>query len=234
MMMSEEALKQKNKKKILLVSLAVFFFLAQVFAQKSLHRYPENPRETFLYLPSGDYLKPLSLGYHQVIADVLWIQTVNYFGSHFMTDKEYPWLYHMLSLIIDLDPRFDFPYYFGGIVLSMEADQKERANAILARGMEAYPEKWEYPFYIGFNHYYHEGNLAEAFPFIEKAAALPNAPAFVESLVGTLYLKTGKKETALRFFRKMYENTNDALVRQKISMKIDRILAEEVNNDTRD
>lgn len=224
----------KIKKRILLYILVLFFCIAQVFAQNALRQYPADETENFLYLPSGDYLKPLALGYNQVLADLLWIQAVHYFGSHSTTDKEYPWLHHILSIIIDLDPQFDFPYYFGGIVLSMEANQKDRANDILARGMEAYPEKWEYPFYIGFNHYYHDGNPAAALPFIEKAATLPKVPEFVKSLVGTLYLETGKKETALQFFRKIYENTSDDLVREKISMKVEKILSEGVNHDIRD
>lgn len=222
------------KKGVLLIGVILPLFFAQAYLQKSLNQYKVDQRETFLYLPSGDYLKPLALGYNQVLADLLWIQAVHYFGSHFLTDKEYPWLDHILNLIIDLDPRFDFLYYFGGIVLSMEAGQKERANAILARGMEAYPEKWEYPFYIGFNHYYHEGNPSAAIPFIEKAATLPRAPRFVKSLVGTLYVKTGNKNTALEFFRKTYENTNDVLLRKKISMRIEKLLSEEVHDDARD
>ncbi|NOY85448.1 MAG: hypothetical protein GXO96_11630 [Nitrospirae bacterium] len=224
----------KTKKVVLIIGVVLPLFFTQAYLQQPLNAYKVNQREDFLYLPSGDYLKPLALGYNQVVADLLWIKTVHYFGSHFTTDKEYPWLHHILSIIIDLDPQFDFPYYFGGIVLSMEADQKDRANDILARGMEAYPEKWEYPFYIGFNHYYHDGNPAAALPFIEKAAALPKVPEFVKSLVGTLYLETGKKETALQFFRKIYENTSDDLVREKISMKVEKILSEEVNHDIRD
>lgn len=227
-------LSPKLKKIVFPISLVLFLFFAQIYVQKSFEQYPVNQNESFLYLPSGDYLKPLALGYKQVLADLLWIQAVHYFGSHYMTDKEYPWLYHILNLIIDLDPRFDFPYHFGGIVLSIEANQKDRANAILARGMEAYPDKWEYPFYIGFNHYYHEGNPSMAIPYIEKASVLPKVPTFVQSLVGTLYLETDKKETALEFFRKIYENTNDKILRRKISIKIERILSQGINNDERD
>ncbi len=100
--------------------------------------------------------------------------------------------------------------------------------------MEAYPGKWEYPFYIGFNYYYHEGNPSAAIPYIEKAAQLPKAPAFVQSLVGTLYAKAGKKETALAFFRKIYENTTDVMMREKISKRIEKILSEGENNAPRD
>ncbi len=193
--------------------------------QKKLETYKSVEMESLLYLPSGKYLKPLALGYNQMLADLLWIKTVSYFGNHFMTDKEYPWLFHILSLIIDLDPRFDFPYYFGGVVLSLEASQAENANKILERGIEAYPDRWEYPFYIGFNHYYHLGDPLKAAPYIEKAAALPRSPEFVKSLVGTLYMKAGEDEIALKFFRKAYQNTTDEMIKEKIVEKIEKILS---------
>lgn len=202
--------------------------------QKKLDQYKTHEVESLLYLPSGKYLQPLSLGYQLMFADLLWIKTITYFGGHFMGDGEYPWLYHILSLIIDLDPRFDFPYYFGGVVLSLEAAQVENANKILVRGIEAYPDKWEYPFYIGFNHYYHRGDAALAAPYIEKAATLPGAPEFVKSLVGTLYMKSGADETALKFFREAYGNTKDALIKKKIEGKIEEILSRRKKNDTGD
>lgn len=214
------------KKAALLMGVVLSLFFAQAYLQKSLSRYQVDQSESFLYLPKGDYLKPLALGYDQVLADLLWVKTVAYFGSHYMSDQKYPWLYHMLTLIIDLDPRFDFPYYFGGIVLSLEASQIEHANSILERGIQAYPEKWEYPFYIGFNHYYHEGNPETALPYLERAAVLPKAPEFITSMVGTLYTKTKGSEVALAFFREAYQNTKDENIRQKIAEKIEKLLAE--------
>jgi len=195
--------------------------------QTRMDRY-ERPRfESLLYLPSGKYLKPLSLGYNQVAADLLWMKTISYFGSHFLDDQAYPWLAHILNLIIDLDPRFDFPYYFGGVVLSLEASNLEDANKILARGMEAYPDKWEYPFYIGFNHYYHQGDPETALPYIERAAILPKSPDFVRSMVRTLHQKTGRAETSLRFFREALNNAQDEMIKKKVAEKIKQILSEE-------
>ncbi len=229
-----ENLSPRTKKVVLILGVLLPLFFAQANLQKSLNAYQVNQKESFLYLPSGEYLKPLVLGYNQVVGDLLWIQAVHYFGSQDMGDKDYRWLYHILTLIIDLDPRFDFPYYFGGIVLSIEADEKNHANDILARGMEAYPEKWEYPFYIGFNHYYHDENPSAAIPYIEKAATLPKAPGFVKSLVGTLYSKTGRKKTALDFYRKTYKNTNDEMLRRKLSIKIENLLSEGLRSNVGD
>ncbi len=200
--------------------------------QTQLDQYESVEVESLLYLPSGEYLQPLSLGYQLMIADILWIKTITYFGGHFMGDGEYPWLYHILTLIIDLDPRYDFPYYFGGVVLSLEASQAENANKILAKGIKAFPDKWEYPFYIGFNHYYHQGDAETAAPYIEKASKLPGAPEFVKSLVGTLYMKAGADKTALKFFREAYGNTSDEMIKQKIEIKIKEILSKREQHDT--
>ncbi len=219
-------------KKRTVILLLILLSAALWGIQKKLDQYKSVEVESLLYLPSGEYLQPLSLGYQLMLSDMLWIKTITYFGSHFMGDGEYPWLYHILSLIIDLDPRFDFPYYFGGVVLSLEAAQAENANKILARGIEAYPEKWEYPFYIGFNHYYHRGDAARAAPYIERAAKLPGSPEFVKSLVGTLYMKVGADETALKFFREAHQNTSDALIKKKIEIKIEEILSRREQHDT--
>lgn len=214
----------------LIISVVIILAIAQVFIQKRLEAYRSVEKESLLYLPSGKYLQPLTLGYNQMVADLLWIKTVAYFGGHYMTDKEYPWLFHILNLIIDLDPRFDFPYYFGGIVLSLEASQAENANKILERGIEAYPINWQYPFYIGFNLYYHLGDPLKAAPYIERASILPGAPQFTKTLSGTLYEKSGKHNTALDFFREVYKNTSDEIVRKKVADRIEKILSKKMED----
>ncbi|MDC4223415.1 MAG: hypothetical protein MPW15_04075 [Candidatus Manganitrophus sp.] len=161
------------KRNVGIIIILAFFLITLWGIQKELHAYKTEQVESLLYLPSGKYLKPLAFGYDQLLADLLWMKTISYFGGHFMSDKQYPWLAHMLNLIIDLDPRFDFPYYFGGVVLSLEASQIEEANKILERGIEAYPDRWQYPFYIGFNYYYHKKDAQRGLPYLEKAASLP-------------------------------------------------------------
>lgn len=207
----------------LMWGVVISLILGMTQVQKTLLQYKPTEQETLLYLPSGKYLKPLALGYNQLLADFLWMKTISYFGGHFLGDKQYPWLAHMLNLIIDLDPRFDFPYYFGGVVLSLEASQVEQANQILTRGIEAYPNRWEFPFYIGFNYYYHQKDFSKAIPYFEKASSLPNAPAYLKGMVARLYEKTGKQEESLHFYEEVYQNTADELIRQKIKEKIDQI-----------
>lgn len=219
------------KKKFYTICALVLLSFSLVYTQDKLSEYPSHKTESFLYLPSGKYLKPLVLGYNQAVGDLLWIRAVSYFGNHSMTDQEYPWLYHILNLIIDLDPLFDFPYYFGGIVLSLEASQPKKANEILERGIKTYPNKWNYHFYIGFNNYYHLGDPLKAIPYMERAASLPDAPAFTQTIVGTLHMELGERDAALKFFRELYENTTDEMIKQKVGYRIQKILSKEDAHD---
>jgi tetratricopeptide (TPR) repeat protein len=216
-------IKSEGKKKALAVCMTMTLLFGLVQTQRKLATYQATVGESLLYLPSGKYLKPLALGYDQLFADLLWMKTISYFGGHFMSDRQYPWLAHMLNLIIDLDPRFDFPYYFGGVVLSLEASQIEQANRILERGMEVYPDRWQYPFYIGFNYYYHQKDVARAFPYLQKAASFSEAPDFLKRMVARLNEEAGNRVEALHFYEEVYRNTDDEMLRQKVKEKIDQI-----------
>src|SRR5206468_12503187 len=48
-----------------------------------------------VYLPRAEYLRPMSLGWQNALADVLWFRTISYFGDHYRNDRTYPWLAQM-------------------------------------------------------------------------------------------------------------------------------------------
>ena len=120
---------------------------------------PQKSMEVYMDIPSGDLLKPFTLGFNQVIADYFWIKTVGYFGEHLMSDRNYPWLYHMLDLVTTLDPHCIWPYYFGGIILSLEAHQVDQSNLILKKAIHYHPDNWQFLFFLGFNYWYHDNNF---------------------------------------------------------------------------
>lgn len=211
----------------LLVSLAILSLFLGAF---SLHLkldamgVEHESMQVYMYIPSGQFLKPFTLGFNQLIADYFWIKTISYFGDHLMSDREYPWLYHMLDLVTTLDPNFIWPYYFGGIVLSVEAKQVEESNLILKKGMAHHPGVWKFPFYIGFNYWFHYNNPREAASYIEKAAGLPGAPDYLKTFPARLYSEAGKNAAAVRFLMEMLKNTQEPRLRAKIEKRIKDIL----------
>ena len=180
--------------------------------------------EVFMYIPSGTFLKPFTLGFNQLTADYFWIKTISYFGDHLLSDRKYPWLYHILELVTTLDPMCKWPYFFGGIVLSLEAEQVEQSNLILEKAMRYHPGVWNFPFYLGFNYWYHYNDPAKAASYIERAAKLPGSPAYLKTFPARLYSEAGQKEVALQFLQEMLKKTQDPKMRARITKRIEEIL----------
>jgi tetratricopeptide (TPR) repeat protein len=183
-------------------------------------RFQRRRIERLLYIPSGRFLKPAVLGYDNLAADYLWMKAIGYFGGHYMSDQKYPWLPHILELITDLDPRFRIVYYFGGIVLAIEADKVEESTALLEKGMENFPDYWKFPFFIGFNHFYYRGDFVTAAEYISRAATLPGHPEYLPKLAASLYARGGRLEDAVAFLWAVEANLEDERLKRKIREKI--------------
>ena len=210
------------------LTLCLLFFCIygiQTFIDHSFYR---DKEERLLYIPSGKFLKPICIGFDNFVADLLWIKAIGYFGSHYLTDRSYKWLYHILDLITTLDPLFRYPYEFGGIVLALEGGNPEQSTAIMKKGIEHYPEYWRLHFYIGFNYFYYHKDLKNGSYYITKAAQLPGHPRYLPKLAASLLTQSGEKETALSFLKQLYENTDDEWLKNQIKMKMDALEAEKL------
>ncbi len=194
---------------------------AQALLQRSFERaWPERALEQLHFLPSGRHLKVLSVGFSNLAADLLWIKAIGYFGGHALTDREFPWLHHILDQVTTLDPPFRYPYLFGGIVLAVEAKSSESSIALLAKGMRQYPGEWRFPFYIGFNYFYHQQDPARAAEFMRYASSLPGRPGYLPRLAASLMAETGRLDSAIAFLETMLAGARDESERYMIVQKI--------------
>ena len=210
-----------------LIFISLVFLLVGVFSiHRKLDKFqsPLKTMEVYMFIPSGDFLKPFTFGFNQVIADYFWIKTVGYFGEHLMSDRNYPWLYHILDLVTTLDPQFIWPYYFGGITLSLEAEQVEQSNLILKKAIHYHPDNWQFLFFLGFNYWYHDNNLLMAAAYLKQAAMNPNAPPYLKTFPARLYSEAGQKNAAIQFLLEMKKNIQDIHMRAEIDKRIEEIL----------
>lgn len=212
---------------------AVFLLTVLLLLQAGLQhsfarRYPAKNIENLLYLPKGEGLKIMSLGFRSLMADVLWMKAIGYFGGHTFTDQQYPWLYHILDQVTDLDPPFRSPYIFGGVVLSVAADSAEESIALLRKGMDYHPDDWRLPFYIGFNYFYYLKDPVRASEYIQVAATLPARPQYMPFLAASLMTEAGRLETAIAFLETVAANTQEEYVRRQIAEKIALLRAGEI------
>lgn len=199
---------------------------AQAGVQRSFERaWPQRRFEQLMYVPTGRHLKALTLGFSNLAADVLWIKAIGYFGGHALSDREYPWLHHILDQVTTLDPSFKYPYLFGGIVLAVERESAEESIALLTKGMTQYPGEWRYPFYIGFNAFYHLHDPERAALFMRHAASLPGSPEYVPRLAASLMAESGRVAAAVLFLETMAEGSRSESERANIRRKIEALRA---------
>lgn len=179
--------------------------------------------EEAVTLPSPRLLKPALLGYHDLVADLYWLRTIQYFGKHLMDDERYPLLAPLLDFTTGLDPQFVEAYAYGHLFLLHFAEDREGAIALLRRGIAANPRNWELAYDLGRIYYLDLHDDAEALKWFERADRLPGRPEFIHRFVARMYAATGQRETAVEMWRQIYETTPYDSVRAIAERELKRL-----------
>ena len=171
-------------------------------AYREQHFKTSESEEQVLYVRSPAVMTRLALSFRDAFADLYWIRAIQHYGATRLSsspDKHYELLYPLLDLTTSLDPRFSIAYRFGSLFLSEEApggaDRPDQAIALLQKAMAANPERWEYPYDIGFV-YYRSRQYPKAVEWFRKAASVPDAPSWLNPLVGVTLAKGGDLQTS--------------------------------------
>jgi hypothetical protein len=215
---------------IMLVAMAVLLLVMNIGLRLDLsHRHDATTttREQLRFLPRGEWLRPLVLGYHHVAADVLWLEIVQVLGERDVRQSEYEWLFHALDVVTTLDPRYTYAYDLGGVVLAELAGRVDWSNALLEKGHASNPEAWRLPFQLGFNAFFHQQEYVRAADYMAMAARLPGRPAYVPELAARLYVEGKQPALALHFLDVMRQQTQDEQVRAVLERRRVEVLLEQ-------
>jgi hypothetical protein len=181
-------------------------------------------------LPTGEFIRPMVLGYHHVAADLLWLNIVQVLGEREVRHADYEWLFHALDVVTTIDPHYTYAHDVGGVVLAELAGRVDWSNALLEKGRAANPEAWRLPFQLGFNAFFHQQDYVRAAGYMAIAARLPGRPAYVPELAARLYVEGHRPALALDFLDVMVRQTDDVhvlaqLERRKAEVIVERDLA---------
>ncbi len=182
--------------------------------------------EELAQLPRGEVLRPASLGYHHLGADILWLRTLQVLGKKKNSVEEHVWLYHAMDVITTLDPLYAYVYYVGGVVLTELAGRVDLSNQLLEKGHAANPNEWNLPFLLGYNHYFVLNEPAKGAEYISRAAKIPGAPGFLPGLATRMYAESGNPDVALQFLEAMWRENPDIAVREKLGVRVKEIMIE--------
>jgi tetratricopeptide (TPR) repeat protein len=163
-------------------AIAVLLTMVVALQMDRERRFPQaEPAQQILYVNSPAVLTRVALSYDALVADLYWIRAIQYYGGTRLSeegDKSYALLYPLLDLTTSLDPDFNIAYEFGAFFLSEKKPggpgQSDLAIKLLEKGLVARPDRWQYPYDIGFVHY-RDGNYKVAAEWFLRAAKTSGA-----------------------------------------------------------
>jgi tetratricopeptide (TPR) repeat protein len=186
--------------------------------------------EESLYLPSGNTVKKLSIGFDGMLSDVYWIRSVQYFGGKVVngglksdSSERFDLLYPLLDITTTLDPQYIVAYQFGGMFVA-DYGSKENAIKLLERGIQANPNEWRLQQYLGLI-YWREKDYQKASDAFKKGSEVASAPAFMRVVAAQMLAEGGSRSTARQLFLQVYNTTDDKQIKDSMAAKLDRLYA---------
>jgi tetratricopeptide (TPR) repeat protein len=170
----------------------------------------------------GAKLKNYSLGFNGLLADLYWMQALQYIGNKALKSKEKVdienlrplnprLLYPLLDNATDLDPQFTTVYSYGAVVLP--AIEPEQAIKFTEKGIRDNPGEWRLYQHLGFI-YWKTGNYEKAAEAYGEGAKLPGAPEWMRLMSARLKGEGGNRATARELYRQMLNEAENAEVRE--------------------
>jgi hypothetical protein len=181
---------------------------------------PSVAERSVTWVRSPEIVRRLALGFDALLADIYWIRTVQYYGDTKLSTaakKEFELLYPLLDMTTTLDPQFNVAYRFGAILLS-EAypngpGDPDAAIALLRKGIQATPGRWQYYHDAGFVEYWwrHDGRAASE--WILEASKQPGAPGWLPPVAASMLADSGAQESARALWTELANATDQGWLR---------------------
>lgn len=191
-----------------------------------------GPDPDLLYFSSPSAVKRMALGYENILADIYWMRTIQYYGRRDEAAKRtirYKNLASLLDITTSLDPDLMDAYVAGSFFLGendpLGAGQPEEALKLLDKGIRAHPREWRFLYYKGLVYYVYVQDFKAAGNTWLDASRMPEAPEYLEGLAAKSLSEGGAMDTARALWQRQYEEATRDDIRENaknrlISLKV--------------
>jgi tetratricopeptide (TPR) repeat protein len=209
----------------------IVVFVSSTLVRDRVYAVTDSENE-LLYIPSGAVLERMALSFDSLLADVYWIRALQVYGGTRRSDgeeKNYDLLGPLLDITTTLDPEFNAAYRFGAIFLT-EAfpngpGRTDLAVALLKKGIERKPERWEYYMDIGFIYYWWVQDYEQAAEWFDRAADVPGASWWLRSLAANTLAAGGSRESSRMLWRQLYDSADSDWIRTEATRRLTQLQA---------
>src|SRR3989454_6014042 len=161
-----------------------------------------------LYLPSGKFLKVMALGFDGLLADVLYLWSIQYYGNYDIKDR-FDYLERIYEQVItELDPHYLDPYLVGALIMTAEARNPEMALRLLDKAVNANPDQWLPAFEAGFLCYNDLHDYTRGASYFEKALRVSRVHPLVRRFYAQMYNRAGGKRTSPKEWLGIYQTSH--------------------------
>jgi hypothetical protein len=187
-----------------------------------------------LYFSSPAGVKKLALGYDSMLADIYWMRAIQYYGRRDLAERRpvrYKNLAGLLDIASSLDPDMMEIYRSGSTFLAepdpVGAGQPQEAVNLLDKGIDRHPLEWRLQYDKGFIYFWHFKDFHEAGKVWLNAGRLPGAPDWMAGLAASTLSKGGAIETAKMLWRRQFEDSTRAELKENARNHLISIQADE-------
>lgn len=206
--------------------IALLFFAGLLFFIQSFISSPQVVKRSD-YLPPPAVIKNMTMGLNVQLSDSFWLRAIQDFDfcDQKLNEKECrgkSWLFQVIDLVTDLDPKFQEAFFFGALSLTVLISDYEGATKIFDKGVALFPEKWELNYAAGYHSMIEEKDYKKA-AVRYLAAANHGAPTWVRILAGSLAAKGGNTEFAEKVIEQMISLNEDPKYIERLKKKLEAI-----------
>src|SRR4030042_3125540 len=138
-------------------------------------------KKTFISLPSGKTLKILSFGNANLVADVLFIWSIQFYSTLNLTNR-FDFIDNIFNVITDLNPQYRAAYYYGATIMALEAKEYRMAIRLLQKGSQNMTQEWIFDYEAGYYAYKFLNDVDLAEKFYLNASGKPDAPPIIKRM----------------------------------------------------
>jgi tetratricopeptide (TPR) repeat protein len=184
-----------------------------------------RPLEELSYYPSGEHLRPASLGHAETAADLAWLRAVQYYGEHRMSDNRFERMEHVFDILTTLSPGFVSGYIFGAFALAQEGQDFEAAEGLMLKGIEANPRNGRLAFELGFLYFVRPGgrDLNRAAEYFTQASRQPDSPPQALRFAAFARQHAGNLAAAYELWKHVRESSPNHFMREIAEREMKRI-----------
>lgn len=150
----------------------------------------EEGMDEILYLPNEKLLSYFTGGLNTIIADMLWLNCIQYTAKEHRGKRHFTWLEHMVQTATRLDPYFVDVYRFGAIFLAALRADPEASLRLARAGIAQNPHSWHLPYEAAMTYLMNKRDDPNARYFaaqyLSMSIATGNAPGGIVNLTAKL------------------------------------------------